>query len=58
MDNYVSEETVETTKEILHNPERVEAMVEKNYKLGLKYYSYTVLRQNIRHLMGTFYGNP
>ena len=58
MDDYITDGTVEATREILGDPERAREMVAKNYDLGLKYYSFTVLRQKIRHLMGTFYGNP
>lgn len=56
MDDYISAKTVETTREILRDPARINAMVEKNYRLGLKYYSYTVLREKLLHLMATFYG--
>ncbi len=56
MDGYITNETVETTKRVLSDPKGVHEMVEKNYALGLKYYSYTVLDQRISSLMCEFFG--
>ncbi len=56
MNDYITNETVEQTRAVMQNPSRVRAMVEKNYQLGLKYYSYTVLRQKLENLLGIFFG--
>ncbi len=56
MDNFISAKTIWATKALLRDPVRIAKMVDKNYRLGLKFYSYTVLRQKLRHLMATFYG--
>jgi glycosyltransferase involved in cell wall biosynthesis len=56
MDDYITNSTIETTNRILADPERVRKMVEKNYALGLKHYSFTVLDQRINALMSEFFG--
>jgi glycosyltransferase involved in cell wall biosynthesis len=42
-DNFISEETVEQTRDVLSNPGQTQVLCEKNYELGRRYYSYTVL---------------
>lgn len=56
MDDYITNKTVETTKRILADPDYVSEMVEKNYALGLKHYSFTVLEQRISSLLSEFFG--
>ncbi len=56
MNNYITNDTVETTERILLDPQRVGQMVEKNYNLGLKHYSFAVLEQRIHGLMSEFFG--
>ena len=56
MNDYITNETVATTERILLDREHVRKMVEKNYELGLKHYSYTVLEQRINNLMCEFFG--
>ena len=56
IDEYITDETVETTKSVLADPERIKEMVEKNYALGLKHYSYSVLEQKLTDLMDVFFG--
>ncbi len=51
IDGYVSEETVERTRELLNSPPMQEAMVENNYELGKKFYSYSVLHDKLMNLM-------
>ena len=43
MDGFITDRTVKAAIEALNNPARVEKMTEINYRLGQKYYSYTVL---------------
>ncbi|MBT3274436.1 MAG: glycosyltransferase family 4 protein [Spirochaetales bacterium] len=57
MDDYITDSTVDTTKAILADPDRVSNMVETNYKLGLQHYSYSVLEQKLQTLMCGFFGN-
>jgi mannosylglucosylglycerate synthase len=56
IDEYITNDTVETTKKVLADPERIKAMVDKNYALGLKHYSYSVLEQKLTDLMDGFFG--
>ncbi len=48
IDGYVTSEAVEKTNRILDNPQLRQEMVEHNYDLGLKYYSYSVLHRGLR----------
>ena len=56
MDEFITEETVRTTREILKNPQRVKEMTEKNYALCLKHYSYRILEVKLRHILSSFWG--
>jgi glycosyltransferase involved in cell wall biosynthesis len=47
MDNFISKETIDFTKQVLDNTEMASEMAEINYKLGLKYFSFSVLRNNL-----------
>jgi glycosyltransferase involved in cell wall biosynthesis len=51
IDGYVTNQAVEQTKQVLDNPEIRQEMVEHDYALAKKYFSYTVLHQNLRHYM-------
>ena len=42
---------VEKTKHILDNPDLCQAMVDYNYELGKKIFSYAVLHQGLRTFM-------
>ncbi|MBI9101243.1 MAG: glycosyltransferase family 4 protein [Spirochaetales bacterium] len=56
MDNFISDSTIRETRAILDSPERIKQMTDTNYKLGLKYYSYTVLEEKLMHLMSVVWG--
>lgn len=56
MDNFISSETIERTRKLMHDPEEVQRMAEINYKLGLKYYSYAVIKQKLDTLLKDFFG--
>lgn len=51
IDGYVTEEAVLKTRQILENPEMCKAMVEKNYEIARRCFSYSVLRQKLRPLI-------
>lgn len=57
MDDFISNDTVEYTRRVLKDPERVKKMTETNYRLGLKYYSYSVLTTKLKHLTTTIWGS-
>lgn len=56
MDEYITQKTINDTLAILDDPERIKKMTTKNYHLGQRYYSYTVLEEKLMHLMSLFYG--
>ncbi|WP_020611520.1 glycosyltransferase family 4 protein [Sediminispirochaeta bajacaliforniensis] len=56
MDDFITDKTVDYTERILSDPERLHKMVETNYALGLKYYSYAILRTTFRNLLSGFFG--
>jgi mannosylglucosylglycerate synthase len=56
MDDFMTNATVEKTKSLLNDPERISKMVDENYRLGLIHYSYSVVRQTLQMLLNTFYG--
>ena len=51
IDGYVTEEAVLKTRQILENPEMRKTMVEKNYEIARRCFSYSVLRQKLRPLI-------
>jgi glycosyltransferase involved in cell wall biosynthesis len=51
IDGYVTEEAVVKTRMILENPERCKAMVDRNYEIARRCFSYSVLRQKLRPLI-------
>lgn len=46
-DDYVTEETVTRTREVLDNPDLAAHMVERNYELALQHFSYRLLRDKL-----------
>jgi len=55
-DDYVDSKAVELTKKILETPVLAKEMVEHNYELGKRYYSYSVLRQKLKALLSNCFG--
>jgi glycosyltransferase involved in cell wall biosynthesis len=51
IDGYVTDKAVEQTKQVLDNPELRQEMVDHDYALAKKYFSYRVLHQNLRNFM-------
>ncbi|MDH3884798.1 MAG: glycosyltransferase family 4 protein [Desulfobacterales bacterium] len=51
IDGYVTDRAVEQTKQVLDNPELCQEMVDHDYRLAEKYFSYTVLNRILRHYM-------
>ena len=55
-DGYITEEAVQRTREVLRNPELYQEMVDHNYQLALRHYSYAGLRQKLRQLLADCFG--
>jgi glycosyltransferase involved in cell wall biosynthesis len=51
IDGYVSEEAIRRAREVLENPQRRQAMVEKNYEIAKCFYSYRLLQQKLKYLV-------
>ena len=56
IDGYLSNSAVRQVEEVLRNPERRLQMVERNYELGRKYFSYSVLKRGLNSLLTSFFG--
>jgi len=56
MDDFISDDTIRETCELLHDRERVQGMMDKNYALCLKHYSYRILEVKLRHILSSFWG--
>jgi glycosyltransferase involved in cell wall biosynthesis len=50
-DDYITDETVETTRHVLQDPDEVARMTNINYDLALKYFSYHVLESKLKELV-------
>ncbi|NMC52344.1 MAG: glycosyltransferase family 4 protein [Chloroflexi bacterium] len=55
-DNYITQDTVQKTIEVLDNPQRCMQMCEENYRLACQHYSYSVLRTRLSNLISHFFG--
>ena len=55
-DGYITNQTVEQVREILRSPEKTRQMCLHNYRLGQRYYSFTVLKRHLRNLLQTCFG--
>lgn len=56
MDDFVSKETIRRTEEVLDDPDLAKEMVEANYELALRYFSYSVLEKKLWYIARSFYG--
>nr|HID59705.1 glycosyltransferase [Desulfobacterales bacterium] len=53
IDGFVTKETIRRIFEVLENQELRNELVEKNYRLGLKYFSYETLERSLLYLIDT-----
>jgi len=56
MDGFITPEIVQQVKKILESPERREKMVNMNYDIARRYYSYIGLRESLSALIINFFG--
>lgn len=52
IDGYVSDDALERTRRVLDDPAHREAMVERNYAIARRCFSFDVLRRKLRNLLG------
>ncbi len=56
MDGYLSGKTVQQVQEVLDFKERREKMVNRNYEIANRHYSYAVLREQLNPILENFFG--
>jgi glycosyltransferase involved in cell wall biosynthesis len=54
MDNYVTQETVETVRALIESPAAVEIMTANNFELGRRFFSFALLEQRLHQVMMNF----
>ncbi|MBW1689242.1 MAG: glycosyltransferase family 1 protein [Deltaproteobacteria bacterium] len=54
LDGFVSSQVIAGITNVLNNDDRRQAMVEHNYQIGKRYFSYEVLEEKLMHLIRTF----
>ncbi len=54
IDGFVTKDTIQQIWEVLNNPRRREAMIQRNYQQALKYFSYEVLERRLLYLIDEF----
>ena len=56
MDGYVTNDAIKKIKHILRHPEERKKLVNKNYELASRFFSYKVLEQRLRTIIANFEG--
>ncbi len=56
-DEFISDDTIAGVRDLLDNPEKVKQIVETNYELGRKYYSYQTLTEPLKLLLHSVVGH-
>jgi glycosyltransferase involved in cell wall biosynthesis len=56
IDGFLTETAVQQVELVLKDPERRKTMVEKNFELGKKYFSYSTLKRGLSALLTSFFG--
>jgi glycosyltransferase involved in cell wall biosynthesis len=54
LDGFVDESAVNKTRELLHDPDQVKAMAEKNYAIAQEHFSLEVLERKLKELLSSF----
>jgi glycosyltransferase involved in cell wall biosynthesis len=56
LDEYITDSSIRLTQQILADPEKTKDLVEHNYELGRRYYSYQLLRDKLNILFSESFG--
>ena len=56
IDGFLTNKAVSEVRDVLRNDQRRSAMVEKNYEIGRRFFSYGVLRRRLSSILSGFYG--
>jgi hypothetical protein len=54
MDSYITDDTLDAVRAILDTPEAVQMMTMKNFELGKRFFSFTLLEQRIKQVLMNF----
>lgn len=57
MDNFISKETIDTANKVLGDRALAREMADTNYELGLRHYSYGVLKNQLQAVLTQFWGD-
>lgn len=57
IDGFLTKAAVSQVREVLQNPARRRAMVEKNFEIGKRYFSTLVMEQNLSNLLTNIFGH-
>jgi len=57
MDNFISSETIRLTERVLSDEKLAREMVDTNYALGLRYYSYGILKNQLKAVLTRHFGD-
>jgi glycosyltransferase involved in cell wall biosynthesis len=57
IDGYLTQKAIEEVHDVLLNESRRTAMVEKNFNLGKKYFSISLLRKRLSSILSSIYGD-
>lgn len=57
IDGFLTKAAVNQVREVLQNPARRHAMVEKNFEIGKRYFSSLVMEQNLSNLLINIFGH-
>jgi len=55
-EGYITDATVQQTRQVLDSPSLAEEMVEHNYRLGLRYFSFRTLEHHLKTLLAHSFG--
>jgi mannosylglucosylglycerate synthase len=56
MDGFLTRKTVQKVRKILESPEKREKLVNKNYEIAARHYSYSVLKKRLNSIMVNYFG--
>jgi hypothetical protein len=56
MDGFITRNVIEKVRRVIADEPYRQAMVDHNFKLGTRFYSYSVLRRKLRSLITVFTG--
>lgn len=57
-EGYITEATVQQTRQVLEDPQHFLPIAEHNYRLGKRYYSYAMLERHLKTLLSDCFGEP